>query len=131
MRPNTIRWFEYALVASQLVRLATIASHLSINAQVTGLEPRTILTGAFINVAVIIGLGLVISRARIGFARWFLLLVMVPDVAGLAGMPTAAELIGVPFAALSTLAVLLLIAAGVLMFLPASTAWLKRDRKAD
>lgn len=130
MRPNTIRWFEYAVIASQLVRVATIASHLSVNARVTGLTPQTILTGAFINVAVIVGLGLVVSRARIGFARWFLLLVMVPDVAGLAGMPAAAELIGVPFAAFSTLAVLLLIGAGVLMFLPPSTAWLKRD-KAD
>ncbi len=130
MRPNTIRWFEYAIIASQLVRVATITSHLSVNARVTGLAPQTILTGAFINVPVILGLGLVISRARIGFARWFMLLVMVPDAAGLAGMPAAAELIGMPFAALSTLAVLLLIAAGVLMFLPASNAWLKRD-KAD
>lgn len=128
MRPNTIRWFEYAIIASQLVRVATIVSHLSANARVTGLTAQTILTGAFINVAVIMGLGLVVSRARIGFARWFLLLVMVPDVAGLAGMPAAAELIGVPFAAFSTLAVLALIAAGVLMFLPASTAWLKRDK---
>lgn len=127
MRPNTIRWFEYAIIASQLLRVATIASHLSVNAQVTGLAQQTILTGAFINVAVIIGLGLVISRARIGFARWFLLLVMVPDVAGLAGMPAAAELIGLPFAALSTMAVLLLVVAGVLMFRPASNAWLKRE----
>ncbi|MBB3859964.1 Ca2+/Na+ antiporter [Novosphingobium hassiacum] len=130
MRPNTIRWFEYCLLASQFVRVAAIVSHLSVNARVTGLTPQTILTGAFINVAVIVGLGLVISRARVGFARWFMLLVMVPDVAGLAGMPAAANLIGVPFAAFSTLAVLLLIGAGVLMFLPASSQWLKRD-KAD
>jgi hypothetical protein len=130
MRPNTIRWFEYALVASQLIRIATITSHLSVNAAVTGLDPQTILTGTFINMAVIVGLGLAIARARIGFARWFLVLVLVPDIAGLAGMPAAASLISVPFAAFSTLAVLLLVSAGVLMFLPASNDWLKRN-KAD
>lgn len=129
-RPNTIRWFEYALIASQLIRLVSVALHLDAMGKTTGLSPQTILISAFTNAAVLVGLGLVVSRARVGFARWFILLLIALDMIGLAGISTVAELIGVPFAAFSTLAVLLVMAAGVLMFLPASNAWLIRD-KAD
>lgn len=130
MRPNSIRWFEYALIASQLVRIVTVALHLDVMARVTGLSAQTILIGPFANAIVLIGLGLAVSRARVGFARWFLIVLMALDVAGLAGIPSIATLIGVPFAVFSVVAVLLLVAAGALMFLPASTEWLKRD-KAD
>lgn len=130
MRPNSIRWFEYALIASQLVRIVTVALHLDVMARVTSLSAQTILIGPFANAIVLIGLGLAVSRARVGFARWFLIVLMALDVAGLAGIPSIATLIGVPFAVFSVVAVLLLVAAGALMFLPASTEWLKRD-KAD
>lgn len=131
MRPNSIRWFEYTLIASQVLRIVAVALHLDVMAKVTGLAPQTILIGPFANALVLIGLGLAISRAGVGFARWFLIVLMALDVAGLAGIPSVAAQIGVPFAVLSTIAVLLLVAAGALMFLPASTAWLKRDKQAD
>jgi hypothetical protein len=127
-RPDTIRWFEYALIASQLIRIAIIALHLDAMAKATGFPPQTILVTPFTNAAVLIGLGLVVSRGRVGFARWFVLLLIALDVIGLAGIPTVAELIGVPFAVFSTLAVVLVMAGGVLMFLPASNGWLKRDK---
>lgn len=127
-RPDTIRWFEYALFASQLIRIVIVVLHLDAMARITGFSPQTILISPFTNAAVLIGLGLVISRARIGFARWFVLILIALDVIGLAGIPTVAELIGVPFAAFSTLAVVLVMAAGVLMFLPASNEWLQRGK---
>ncbi|MDT0506395.1 hypothetical protein [Novosphingobium sp. MMS21-SN21R] len=130
MRPNTIRWFEYALIASQFVRIVTVALHLDVMAKITGLSAQTILIGPFANALVLIGLGVAVSRARLGFARWFLVVLLALDVAGLAGIPSVAALIGVPFAVFSTLAVLLAVAAGVLMFLPASNNWLKRDKAA-
>ncbi len=127
-RPNTIRWFEYTLFASQLIRIVIVVLHLDAMARITGLSPQTILISPFTNAAVLIGLGLVVSRAKIGFARWFLLVLMALDVIGLAGIPTVAAMIGVPFAAFSTLAVLLVAVAGILMFLPTSNEWLKRDK---
>lgn len=127
-RPDTLRWFEYALIASQIIRIATISLHIDVMAKITGLAPQTLLISPFVNAAVLIGLGLAISRARFGFARWFLIVLIALDVVGLAGIPSVAAMIGVPFAALSTLAVLLLMAAAILMFLPASNDWLKRDR---
>lgn len=130
MRPNSLRWFEYALIASQILRIVAVALHLDVMARVTGLSAQTILIGPFANAIVLIGLGLAVSRARVGFARWFLVVLIALDVAGLVGIPSIAAMIGVPFAALSVVAVLLLVAAGALMFLPASTEWLKRD-KAD
>ncbi len=128
VRPNTIRWFEYALIASQIIRIVIVVLHLEAMAQITGLSPQMILISPFTNAAVLIGLGLVVSRGRIGFARWFLLALMALDVIGLAGIPTVATMIGVPFAAFSALAVLLVMVAGILMFLPASNSWLKRDK---
>lgn len=127
-RPDTIRWFEYALIASQLIRIVTIVLHLDPMAKAAGLSPQTILVSSFTNAAVLIGLGLVVSRARVGFARWFVLVLVALDLIGLGGISMVAKMIGVPFAAFSTLAVLLVTAAGVLMFLPASNAWLKGDR---
>lgn len=127
-RPDTIRWFEYALIASQIIRIVSVVLHLDAMAKATGLSHQTLLISSFTNAAVLIGLGLVVSRARVGFARWFVLVLVALDVIGLGGISKVAELIGVPFAAFSTLAVLLVMAAGVLMFLPASNAWLKSDR---
>ncbi|KPF92501.1 hypothetical protein IP81_06410 [Novosphingobium sp. AAP83] len=129
-RPDTIRWFEYALIASQLIRIVTIVLHLDAMAKAAGLSPQTILISSFTNAAVLIGLGLVVSRARVGFARWFVLVLVALDMIGLGGISTVASLLGVPFAAFSTLAVLLVTAAGVMMFLPASNAWLKGDRQS-
>lgn len=126
-RPDTIRWFEYALIASQLIRIVIVLLHLDAMAKATRLPPQTLVVRSFTNAAVLIGLGLVVSRARVGFGRWFVLVLVALDVIGLAGIPTVAKLIGAPFAAFSTLAVLLVMAGGVLMFLPASNAWLKRD----
>ncbi len=128
VRPNAIRWFEYALIVSQIIRIVIVVLHLEAMAQITGVSPQMILISPFANAAVLIGLGLVVSRGRVGFARWFLLALIALDVIGLAGIPTAATMIGVPFAALSALAVLLVMAAGILMFLPASNDWLKRDK---
>ncbi|OYX62414.1 MAG: hypothetical protein B7Y89_09300 [Novosphingobium sp. 32-60-15] len=127
-RPDTLRWFEYALIASQIIRIATISLHIEVMAKITGLAPQTLLISPFVNAAVLIGLGLAISRGKFGFARWFLIVLIALDVVGLAGIPSVAAMIGVPFAAFSTVAVLLLIAAAILMFLPASNDWLKRDR---
>lgn len=41
-----------------------------------------------------------------------------------------AKMIGLPFAIFSTIAILLMLAAAVLMFLPATSAWLKQDKAA-
>jgi len=127
-RPNTLRWFEYALIASQLIRIATISLYLDVMARITGLAPQTILISPFVNAAVLIGLGLVVSRGGVGFARWFLIVLIALDVVGLAGIPSVAAMIGVTFAAFSTVAILLLMAAAILMFLPVSNDWLKRDK---
>jgi hypothetical protein len=127
-RPDTIRWFEYALFASQLIRIVSVILHVGPMAKATGFSPQAILISPFTNAAVLIGLGLVVSRARIGFARWFLIVLIALDVVGLAGIPTVVAVIGVPFATFSTLAVLLVMACGILMFLPASNEWLKSDR---
>lgn len=128
-RPLALRWFEYALVISQLIRIVSVTLHIDAMAKATGLSPQTILVSSCTNAAVLIGLGLAVSRARVGFARWFVLVLVALDVIGLGGISTVAKLVGVPFAAFSTLAVLLVMAAGVLMFLPAANAWLKGDRQ--
>ena len=128
LRPTFYTSFEIMLITSQIIRITTILLHLKVMSKATEFPPQAILISAFTNTAILIGLGLVVSRARIGFARWFLIVLIALDVLGLAGIPTVAAVIGVPFAAFSTLAVLLVMACGVLMFLPPSNDWLKRDR---
>lgn len=131
MRPNTIRWFEYALIASQAIRFASVAIYGKAMAEEFGVDVRTIYMSPIVNALIAIGLALAISRGRAGFARWFMVLIIGLDVLGLASINDLALRFGATFAAMTALASFLMLAAGILMFLPESTAWLKRDKKAD
>lgn len=128
LRPATIRLFEPAVILSQLMRIANVAVHLGAMAAALETPPLQVMIGPFANAFVAIGLALVITRGRQAIARWFLAVIIALDVVGLAGIPVVATMIGVPFAIVSTLAILLMLGAGVLMFLPASAAWLKQGR---
>ncbi|MBF9150815.1 hypothetical protein [Novosphingobium jiangmenense] len=130
MRPATIRAFEASVIASQLIRIVNIVANAGAMAAALEIERNQLLVGPFANMLVAVGLALAISRGKFAIARWFLLVVIALDLIGLGGIPAVATMIGIPFAIFSTLAILLMLAAGVLMFLPASTAWLKQD-KAD
>lgn len=130
MRPATIRAFEISVIASQLIRIVNIVANAGAMAAALEVGRNELLIGPFANALVAIGLALAVSRGRFAIARWFLAAVIALDVLGLGGIPAVATMIGVPFAIFSVIAILLMIAAGVLMFLPASTAWLKQD-KAD
>ena len=128
MRPNSIRWFEYALIASQLMRFLNVAIHGKAMAEAFGIDERTIYMSPFVNALVAVGLGLAISRGRVGFARWFFAIIIALDVLGLVSVMDLATQFGATFAAISTFAAVLMLVAGVLMFRPASTEWLKRDK---
>ncbi|MFY7835823.1 MAG: hypothetical protein ACOVQ0_06035 [Novosphingobium sp.] len=129
-RPATIRMVEYAVILSQLMRIANVAVHTAAMAAALEITPLQVITGPFANAFIAIGLALVITRGRQSIARWFLSVVIALDVVGLAGIPVVATMIGVPFAIVSAIAILLMLAAGVMMWLPASSAWLKQG-KAD
>lgn len=130
MRPATISAFEASVIASQLIRIVNIVANAGAMAAALEIERNQLLVGPFANMLVAVGLALAISRGKFAIARWFLLVVIALDLSGLGGIPAVAIMIGIPFAIFSTLAILLMLAAGVLMFVPASTAWLKQD-KAD
>ncbi len=123
-RPITIRLFEGGVILSQLMRIANVAAHLGAMAAALEAPPLQIMIGPFANALIAIGLALVVARGGLAMARWFLSVVIVLDVIGLAGIPVVATMIGIPFAIVSTLAILLMLTAGVLMWLPASSAWL-------
>lgn len=123
-RPTTIRLFEGGVIASQLIRIANVAAHVGAMSAALEAPPLQIMIGPFANALIAIGLALVIARGRMGMARWFLSVVVALDVVGLAGIPVVATMIGVPFAIISAIAIVLMLAAGVLMWLPASSAWL-------
>jgi hypothetical protein len=130
MRPTTIRLFEISVIASQLIRVINILIHAEDMAAALQIERNQLLIGPFANALVAIGLALAISRGRFAIARWFFMVLVALDLVGLGGVPAVATMIGVPFAIFSVVAILLMLAAGVLVFLPASTAWLKQG-KAD
>ncbi len=123
-RPITIRLFEGGVILSQLMRIANVAAHLGAMAAALEAPPLQIMIGPFANALIAIGLALVVARGGLAMARWFLSVVIVLDVIGLAGIPVVATMIGIPFAIVSTLAILLMLTAGVLMWLPAFSAWL-------
>ncbi|HQS71464.1 MAG: hypothetical protein B7Y36_05270 [Novosphingobium sp. 28-62-57] len=123
-RPTTIRLFEQGVILSQLMRIANVAAHLGAMAIALEAPPLQIMIGPFANALIAIGLALVIARGGFAMARWFLSVVVALDVIGLAGIPVVATMIGMPFAIVSAIAILLMLAAGVLMWLPASSAWL-------
>lgn len=127
-RPATIAWFERALLASQLLRIVNVSANAAAMATLLGVDKRSILIGPYANAMIALGLGLVVSRGRVGFARWFLAVLVVFELLGLAGIAEVARMLGTQFAAISTLAIVLMLAAGVLMFMPASSAWLARDK---
>lgn len=130
MRPATIRAFEASVIASQLIRIVVGLLYSARLADIVGVSQSGLLVGTFANVAVELGLGLAISRGRMALARWFLLVVILLDLLNAVGLPELASLIGIPFAIFSAIAILLMIAAGVLMFLPASSTWLKQRSDA-
>lgn len=127
-RPTTIRMVEYGVILSQLMRIANVAVHTTAMASALEITPLQVITGPFANAFIAIGLALVITRGRQSIARWFLSVVIALDVVGLAGIPVVATMIGVPFAIVSAIAILLMLAAGVMMWLPASSAWLKQGK---
>lgn len=127
-RPTTIRLFEQGVILSQLMRIANVAAHMGAMATALEITPLQVILGPFANAFIGIGLTLVVSRGRQGLARWFLAAIIVLDVVGLAGIPVVATMIGMPFAIVSALAILLMLASGVLMFLPASSAWLRQGK---
>ena len=126
MRPATIRAFEASVIASQLIRIAVGLLYSARLADVVGVPQSGLLVGTFANVAVELGLGLAVSRGRMILARWFLLVVIVLDLLNAVGLPELASLIGTPFAVFSALAIVLMLSAGVLMFLRSSSEWLKQ-----
>lgn len=127
-RPITIRLFEYGVILSQLMRIANVAANTDAMAAALEITPLQVITGPVANAFIAIGLALVITRGRQSLARWFLSAVIALDLVGLPGIPVVATMIGVPFAIVSAVAILLMLAAGVLMWLPASTAWLKQGK---
>lgn len=127
-RPTTIRMVEYGVILSQLMRIANVAVHTAAMAAALEITPLQVITGPFANAFIAIGLALVITRGRQSIARWFLSVVIAFDVVGLAGIPVVATMIGVPFAIVSAIAILLMLAAGVMMWLPASSVWLKQGK---
>lgn len=126
MRPTTIRLFEASVIASQLIRIVNIVIHADAMAAALEIGRNQLLIGPFANALVAIGLALAVSRGRFSIARWFLAAVIALDLIGLGGIPAVALMIGVPFAIFSVIAILLMLAAGVLMFVPASSQWLKQ-----
>lgn len=126
MRPTTIRLFEASVIASQLIRIVNIVIHADAMAGALEIERNQLLIGPFANALVAIGLTLAVSRGRFSIARWFLAAIIALDLIGLGGIPAVALMIGVPFASFSVIAILLMLAAGVLMFVPASSQWLKQ-----
>lgn len=127
-RPNTLRWFEYALIASQFVNIANTIAHWNLISAAFDLDKRQVITNPFINASITIGLGIAVSRGKLGFARWFLLFIISVDVLRLAAIPELATKIGIQFTISLTLGTTLMFAAAILMFLPASNDWLNRDK---
>ena len=130
MRPAPVRLLEYGVITSQLLRIVNVLVHAGAMAAALDIDRTKLLIGPFANAFVAIGLTLVITRGRFGVARWFLAVIIALDAVGLAGIPVVAKMIGLPFAIFSTIAILLMLAAAVLMFLPATSAWLKQDKAA-
>jgi hypothetical protein len=126
MRPTSIRLFEMSVIASQLIRIAVGLLFSARLADVVGVPRSGLLVGTLANVAVELGLGLAISRGRMSLARWFLLAIIVLDLLNAVGLPDLASMIGTPFAVFSALAILLMLVAGVLMFVKPSSDWLKQ-----
>ncbi|MFN3468962.1 MAG: hypothetical protein ACK4Z7_04605 [Novosphingobium sp.] len=130
MRPVPVRLLEYGVITSQLLRIVNVLVHAAAMAAALDIDRTRLLIGPFANALVAIGLTLVITRGRFGVARWFLAVIIALDAVGLAGIPVVAKVIGLPFAIFSAIAILLMLAAAVLMFLPATSAWLKQDKAA-
>ncbi|MFN4135011.1 MAG: hypothetical protein ACK4G2_05120 [Novosphingobium sp.] len=130
MRPVPVRLLEYGVITSQLLRIVNVLVHAAAMAAALDIDRTRLLIGPFANALVAIGLTLVITRGRFGVARWFLAVIIALDAVGLAGIPVVAKVIGLPFAIFSVIAILLMLAAAVLMFLPATSAWLKQDKAA-
>lgn len=127
-RPMTIRLFEGGVILSQLMRIANVGAHMGAMAIALEISPLQVMIGPFANALVAIGLALVVARGRQPIARWFLSVIIALDVIGIGGIPVVATMIGMPFAIVSALAILLMLAAGVLMWLPASSVWLKQSK---
>ncbi|MCX7284327.1 MAG: hypothetical protein NTX28_09835 [Novosphingobium sp.] len=123
-RPTIVRLFEGGVILSQLLRIVNVAAHVGPMATALQAPPLQIMIGPVANAMIAIGLALVIARGRMAMARWCLSVVVARDVVGLAGIPVVATMIGIPFAIVSAIAIVLMLAAGVLMWLPAFTAWL-------
>jgi len=127
-RPMTIRLFEGGVILSQLMRIANVGAHMGAMAIALEISTLQVMIGPFANALVAIGLALVVSRGRQPIGRWFLSAIIALDVIGIGGIPVVAIMIGMPFAIVSALAILLMLVAGVLMWLPASSAWLKQGK---
>lgn len=127
-RPMTIRLFEGGVILSQLMRIANVGAHMGAMAIALEISTLQVMIGPFANALVAIGLALVVSRGRQPIGRWFLSAIIALDVIGIGGIPVVAIMIGMPFAIVSALAILLMLVAGVLMWRPASSAWLKQGK---
>ncbi|MDP3550433.1 MAG: hypothetical protein Q8R81_08555 [Novosphingobium sp.] len=127
-RPMTIRLFEGGVILSQLMRIANVGAHMGAMAIALEISTLQVMIGPFANALVAIGLALVVSRGRQPIGRWFISAIIALDVIGIGGIPVVAIMIGMPFAIVSALAILLMLVAGVLMWLPASSAWLKQGK---
>ena len=123
-RPRAIDWFERLFLAGQALRLGNVAVFLGALAAFSGAEPRTIMMGAFANAAVSTGLALVVSRGRMGLARWFVVALAVLDVIGIGGVPTLAKAVSPLFALLSLAAMSIEAAALVFLFRSETGEWL-------
>ncbi|WP_225010796.1 MULTISPECIES: hypothetical protein [Novosphingobium] len=126
MRPQSVTWFERLFLAGQALRLGSVAAFMGALAAFSQAAPPTIMMGAFANAAVSTGLALVVSRGRMGLARWFVAALAVLDLIGIAGIPTLAKTISPVFALLSLAALSIEVAALVFLFRRETGEWLAR-----
>ncbi|WP_225207471.1 hypothetical protein [Novosphingobium huizhouense] len=123
-RPVSVSWFERLFLAAQALRLANVAVFMGALAAFSQAAPPTIMTGAFANAAVSTGLALVVSRGRMGLARWFVVALAALDLIGIAGIPALAKAISPVFALLSLAALSIEAAALVFLFRRETGEWL-------
>lgn len=124
-RPNSVIWFERLFLAAQALRLGNVAAFIGLLAAFSGAAPQTILMGALANAAVSVGLALVVSRGRMGLARWFVAALAILDVIGIGGIPALAKGISPVFALFSLAAMSIEVAALVYLFRRTTSDWLK------
>lgn len=124
MRPQSVTWFERLFLAGQALRLGNVAAFMGALAAFSQAAPQTVMMGAFANAGVSTGLALVVSRGRMGLARWFVAALALLDLIGIAGIPALATSISPLFALLSLAALSIEVAALVFLFRRETGEWL-------